>query len=88
MNEVLRASNLDPTALANLTRRLEEVIDGKNGQIKDLHYDLSKVSKAYNDMLRVYEAKLTEYSIPVVELGFKPLVFTTKSATNPAGAWL
>jgi hypothetical protein len=36
-------------------------------------------------MIRVYEAKLTEYSIPVEELGFKPLIISTKASTNPAG---
>jgi growth arrest-specific protein 8 len=34
-------------------------------------------------MIRVYEAKLTEYSIPVEELGFKP--YMMKTAVNPAG---
>jgi hypothetical protein len=41
-------------------------------------------------MIRVYESKLTEFSIPVEELGFKPLLIsatgkTQKSATNPSG---
>ena len=36
-------------------------------------------------MIRVYEAKLTEYSIPVEELGFKPMILATKTASNPAG---
>ncbi|KAJ3293516.1 Dynein regulatory complex subunit 4 [Borealophlyctis nickersoniae] len=85
LNEILKATNLDPAALSNLTRRLEEVLDAKNQQIKELQYDLAKVTKAYNDMIRVYEAKLTEFSIPVEELGFKPLMMSTKTAPNPAG---
>ena len=36
-------------------------------------------------MIRVYEAKLTEFSIPVEELGFKPMIASTKTALNPAG---
>ena len=36
-------------------------------------------------MIRVYEAKLTEYSIPVEELGFKPMMASTKTVSNPAG---
>ncbi|KAJ1559224.1 Dynein regulatory complex subunit 4, partial [Cladochytrium tenue] len=67
LNEVLKATNLDPTALSNLTRRLEEILDSKNQQIKELQYDLAKVTKAHNDMIRVYEAKLTEYAIPIEE---------------------
>ncbi|KAJ3045697.1 Dynein regulatory complex subunit 4 [Rhizophlyctis rosea] len=86
LNEVLKATNLDPAALSNLTRRLEEVLDAKNQLIKELQYDLSKVTKAHNDMIRVYEAKLTEFSIPVEELGFKPLMISTKTRLPNVGA--
>lgn len=39
-------------------------------------------------MIRVYEAKLTEFSIPVEELGFKPLYISSKNVQapkNPSG---
>lgn len=74
VNEILKATNLDPSALKSLTKRLEDVLETKNQQIKELQYELSKLSKAHNDMVRVYESKLTEYSIPVEELGFQPLL--------------
>lgn len=74
VNEILKATNLDPAALSNLTRRLEEVLEGKNQQIKEIQYELCKITKSHNDMVRVYEAKLTQYSIPVEELGFKPIM--------------
>lgn len=45
VNEILKATNLDPGALANLTKRLEDVLNGKNQHIKDLQYDLAKVTK-------------------------------------------
>lgn len=48
VNEILKATNLDPGALANLTKRLEDVLSGKNQHIKDLQYDLSKVTKVIN----------------------------------------
>ncbi|XP_038662391.1 dynein regulatory complex subunit 4 isoform X1 [Scyliorhinus canicula] len=73
LNEVLAASNLDPTALSMITRKLEDVLDSKNNVIKDLQYELARVCKAHNDLLRTYEAKLTAFGIPVDELGFKPL---------------
>uniref|UniRef100_UPI00398E5D9F dynein regulatory complex subunit 4 n=1 Tax=Pristiophorus japonicus TaxID=55135 RepID=UPI00398E5D9F len=73
LNEVLAASNLDPTALTMITRKLEDVLDSKNNVIKDLQYELARVCKAHNDLLRTYEAKLVAFGIPVDELGFKPL---------------
>ncbi len=108
ISEVLKATNLDPSAMSSLTKRLEEVLGQKNTQIKDLQYDLSKVTKvrvllspvpaspltrfqAHNDMIRVYESKLTEFSIPIEELGFRPLLISSaakaqkNSSTNPSG---
>ncbi|KAJ3409719.1 Dynein regulatory complex subunit 4 [Chytridiales sp. JEL 0842] len=87
LNEILKATNMDPSSLAHLTRRLEEVLDMKNAAIKDLQYDLAKVTKAHNDMIRVYEAKLNEFSIPIEEIGFKPLMMAPNagSTTGPAG---
>ncbi|XP_064836351.1 dynein regulatory complex subunit 4-like [Oncorhynchus masou masou] len=73
LNEVLSASNLDHTALGVVTRKLEEVLDSKNIAIKDLQYELARVCKAHNDLLRTYEAKLQAFGIPMEELGFKPL---------------
>ena len=34
LNEILAASNLDPAALSVVTRKLEDVLDAKNGAIK------------------------------------------------------
>lgn len=73
LNEVLTASNLDPSALSVVTRKLEDVLDSKNSAIKDLQYELARVCKAHNDLLRTCEAKLAQFGIPVEEMGFKPL---------------
>ncbi|KAF7699371.1 dynein regulatory complex subunit 4 [Silurus meridionalis] len=73
LNEVLAASNLEPSALNVLTRKLEDVLDSKNVAIKDLQYELARMCKAHNDLLRTYKVKLQAFGIPVEELGFKPL---------------
>lgn len=66
-----------------VTKKLDEVLDSKNQLIKALQYDVAKVSKAHNDLIRVYEAKLAEFGVPVEELGFRPLI--TNTNTGPAG---
>ncbi|CAF4923777.1 unnamed protein product [Rotaria sp. Silwood1] len=76
LNEVLSASNLDPASLSVVTRKLEEVLDAKNTSIRDLQYELARVCKAHNDILRTYEAKLRQFGIPIEEIGFKPLEST------------
>ncbi|KAM4608283.1 dynein regulatory complex subunit 4 isoform 2-T2 [Polymixia lowei] len=88
LNEVLSATNMDPAALGVVTRKLEEVLDSKNVAIKDLQYELARVCKAHNDLLRTYEAKLRVFGIPVEELGFKSLENSLAGQTlgqGPAG---
>ena len=83
LSEVLAAANLDPNMLGTVSKKLDDVLDAKNSAIKDLQYELARVTKAHNDVIRVYESKLTEFGIPVEELGFRPLV--TKTSTIAAG---
>merc|ERR1712227_943417 len=69
--------------LQAINEKLDDVLDAKNAAIKDLQYELARVTKAHNDVIRVYESKLTEFGIPVEELGFRPLL--TNTGTGPAG---
>merc|ERR1711916_278653 len=71
LSEVLAASNIEPSALAAVTKRLEDVLDVKNKTIRALQVEVAKNVKARNDVIRVYEAKLGEYGIPVEDLGFE-----------------
>lgn len=81
--EVLRASNLDPASLGSITASLDAVMDEKNKTIQELQYELERVSKAHNDVIRTYEAKMHQFGIPKEELGFRPLISKTSAA--PAG---
>ncbi|CAM4578576.1 unnamed protein product [Leuciscus chuanchicus] len=73
LSEVLSVSNLDPTTLSVVTHKLEEVLESKNHTITDLQYEVARVCKAYNDLLKTSESKLRAFGIPVEELGFNPL---------------
>lgn len=83
LGEVLQASNLDPQAMESISRKLDEVLESKNALIRSLQYDVAKIAKRHNDVISVYEGKLSEYGVPVQELGFKPLA--TSTTTGPAG---
>ena len=61
LSEVIHAANLDPNLLGTVSKKLDDVLDAKNGAIKDLQYELARVTKAHNDVIRVYESKLTEF---------------------------
>ena len=83
IGQILTAANLDPTTVAQVNKKVEEELEKKNQVIKALQYDVAKVSKAHNDLIRVYEAKLAEFGVPIEELGFRPLM--TNTSTGPAG---
>ncbi|XP_012222977.2 dynein regulatory complex subunit 4 [Linepithema humile] len=88
ISEVLAAAQLDPTAVVNVNKKLEDMLNRKNTAIQDLQYELAKVCKAHDDLLVTYESKLQEYGIPKAELGFQPLrmrITGTKLGLGSAG---
>lgn len=78
---VLRASNLDPMVLQNVTKKLDDVLTSKNEQIQELRYEIAKIQKAHDDLIRVYDSKLQEFGIPTSELG---LDLYNQTGTAPA----
>mmetsp|Transcript_20706 Transcript_20706/g.61137 ORF Transcript_20706/g.61137 Transcript_20706/m.61137 type:complete len:510 (-) Transcript_20706:112-1641(-) len=85
LSEVLSAANLDPAVLGSVSKRLDDVLAGKNGTIKELQYELARVTKAHNDVIRTYEARLEELGVPTATMGFRPRQLATVTATGAAG---
>ncbi|KAK2586149.1 hypothetical protein KPH14_001417 [Odynerus spinipes] len=73
ISEVLAAAHLDPAAVVNVNKKLEDMLNRKNTAIQELQYELAKACKAHDDLLAVYESKLQEYGIPKSVTGFQPL---------------
>ncbi len=72
--EIVRSARLDPVVLQSVTRKLDDVLTAKNTQIGELRYEIQKLAKAHNDLVRVYESKLEELGIPHEDLNLRPLV--------------
>ena len=66
-----------------VNQKLADVLDSKNALIRALQYDVAKLAKAHNDLIRVDEAKLQEFGVPPEDLGFRPLA--TRTTAGPAG---
>lgn len=66
LGEVLKISNIEPTAMST---RIEKLLAQKNEKIGDLRYELARLSKAHDDMLEVFKAKMIKYGIPIEEFG-------------------
>lgn len=71
---MLAASKIDPKTLGVIKSTLEEVENLKNEAIKEIQSELKKIREAHSNMVKTYEGKLSEFGIPVEELGFDPLV--------------
>lgn len=84
---VVKATGKDLESPIELERRVENVLDEKNKLIQELRYELARLTKAHDDLLATYEAKLQQFGIPKEELGFEPLRTTSKWSylLGPAG---
>jgi chromosome segregation ATPase len=69
--------------ILDLLDHIRNVLSAKTLIIKNLKYSLALATKAYNDTIRVYEAKLIEFGLPPEELGFQLLESNTSKM--PAG---
>jgi growth arrest-specific protein 8 len=83
LQEVVQRGGFEQKAVDEITKRMEEAIEAKNSLLRSLKYSLAHAQKAYNDAIRVYEAKLVEFGIPAEELGLELL--ETNTSTMPAG---
>lgn len=83
LGQLLDKGQLDSKLYDDLKYRISISIEQKNSLIKNLKYSIHHATKAYNDAIRVYEAKLVEFGIPREELGFQPL--ETITSIMPAG---
>ena len=83
LHEVVQAARLDPAVIAAITERIDAAIDSRNAMATDLQYEVARVTKAYNDVIRTYGSKLMEFGIPPEEVELRPL--PTKTSTLPAG---
>lgn len=83
LQHLVQMSGLDQGTIDDICKKMEEAIEAKNSILRNLKYSLAHATKAYNDAIRVYEAKLIEFGIPPEELGLELL--GTVTSTMPAG---
>ena len=82
LKELVQRSGLDQATVDEICKKMEEAIEAKNSIIRNLRYSMAHATKAYNDAIRVYEAKLVEFGIPAEELGLELL--ETQTSNMPA----
>lgn len=73
----------DRDMVHDLIEHIKNTLSDKTIIIKRLKASLAIATKAFNDTIRVYEAKLIEFGLPPEELGFQLL--ETNTSKMPAG---
>jgi growth arrest-specific protein 8 len=69
LGEMLNSLSLNPEALHHVSMKLNEVLTSKSQVISTLQSDNLKLSKAYNDLMLVYRAKMNAFGVQIEELG-------------------
>ncbi|KAL5965592.1 Dynein regulatory complex subunit 4 [Taenia solium] len=82
VHTLIMAMNADPEAVKESRKNLEELLNKKNTAIKELQYEVSRVAKAYTDLWRTCQEKLTEEMSHPDNMGIKP-VGVNVSLTSP-----
>lgn len=85
LQKVLAAAHLDPVVVTNLEMKLNDILDSRNGVVRDLQYEILRVSKAHDDAMRTLEERLEEFGIPHDEDYMNKSAFLGSSTTGPAG---
>ena len=76
VNAVVSAASLDPHMLIDIQNKLDNTLDQRNIIIKDLHSGITKLTKAHNDAIRTFTARMQELGMPkdfIESLPLQPL---------------
>ncbi len=74
LKELFKKTSLNAEAINNINMTLEEVDLMKTELINQLEDELMRIKEAHINMIKTYEAKLSEFGIPQEEMGFEPLI--------------
>ncbi|XP_055547834.1 dynein regulatory complex subunit 4 [Wyeomyia smithii] len=70
LGEVLSLAGIEPQSLSI---RIEKLLVQKNDKIQDLRYEFARVSKMYDDLLSMIEAKVSKFGITLKDLELSSL---------------
>lgn len=85
LNEVLLHAKLEPALVDRVKGRLEDVMAIKAQDQRVLERELARVAKMQQDLATAMRAKMSEYGLPLDELGFAPHVKGNAPVAIPRG---
>jgi DNA repair exonuclease SbcCD ATPase subunit len=84
LDELIETANVSGEQLQELAEKVEAVLIAKNEMITNLEYELARATKNHNDLISIYQAKMTGAGVPTDELVFQPLPSDTTLAPAPS----
>jgi chromosome segregation ATPase len=84
IDELLETANVSGEQLQELAEKVGAVLTAKNEMMANLEYELARATKNHNDLISIYQAKMTAAGVPTDELVFQPLPADTTSAPAPS----
>ena len=82
--EMIDTSNIPQETVSIIFNEVDDLLRAKNAVIDNLEYELAKATKAHNDLIMVYKAKLSNSGVPNDELDFELRPSGTTSAPAPS----
>ncbi|KAF1784287.1 S-adenosyl-L-methionine-dependent methyltransferase [Phytophthora cactorum] len=79
LNEVLLHAKLDPAIVDRVKGRLEDIMANKAEDLRELEAEMAQVRKLQQELVTAMQLKMSEYGLPLDELGFMP---QTRSAVE------
>ncbi|KAL4108287.1 hypothetical protein PRIC1_000005 [Phytophthora ramorum] len=83
LNEVLLHAKLDPAIVDRVKGRLEDIMANKAEDLRELEAEMAQVTKLQRELATAMQLKMSEYGLPLDELGFMP---QTKPSIDPRAA--
>lgn len=84
LEEMINTSDMQSAEVQELSDRVTDLLRAKNAVIDNLEYELARATKAHNDLIHVYRAKLSAAGVPEDELDFEVRPSDTTTAPAPA----
>eukprot|EP00620_Florenciella_sp_RCC1587_P023052 CAMPEP_0182567730 /NCGR_PEP_ID=MMETSP1324-20130603/8866_1 /TAXON_ID=236786 /ORGANISM="Florenciella sp., Strain RCC1587" /LENGTH=472 /DNA_ID=CAMNT_0024781771 /DNA_START=57 /DNA_END=1475 /DNA_ORIENTATION=+ len=72
LNEVLARANLESGSAGTMRTKVDDLLQEKNQAVLDLQAEVERVVAAHNQLTMVVKSKMTEFGVPIHELGFDP----------------
>lgn len=86
LNEVLLHAKLEPAIVDRVKGRLEDIMANKNHDLRELEKEMANILRLQQKLAAAMELKMSEYGLPVDELGFIARIKSNNAASSSSAS--